>query len=387
MAEAMKFPDAPENVDDFLCSAGRGSPGRPRDAPFNRAYSHLMAGSTELNACADGAPEGLVYSRESDPGIRRRRHGKGFRYVHSDGKALTVADKERIRKLGIPPAYENVWICADPNGHLQATGQDARGRRQYRYHPAWASWRADRKYGQLVDFGAALPALRRRLSGDLSAEPGAMAYTLAALVMLLDRTFLRIGNAAYAAENNSYGATTLLSRHLKLSDGVVMLRFRAKGGKRVQQTLRDRKLHRILQSISDLPGRNLFTWIDADGTPRPIGSHHVNTYLTDLTGIAGASAKTFRTWGGSLAAFEVALKVNGPLSIRAMAEAAAERLANTPAISRSSYIHPAILDLSTLSTERRASVLAGISPVSEPGLNDAERHMLAYLRSAQPATE
>lgn len=327
-------------------------------------------------------PEGLTYSQDGEPGILRRRHGKGFRYLRQDGLPLSSAERTRIRRLGIPPAYDQVWICANPSGHLQATGLDARGRRQYRYHPDWAAWRSDRKFGQLPAFGAALPTLRRRLERDLQNDTGDMTFCLAALVTLLDRTWLRIGNPVYAAQNRSFGASTLLARHLTLADGHVTLRFRAKGGKPVRYALKDRKLHRILQEIHDLPGRNLFTWLDDSGKPQPVASQHVNAYLAEITGLPETSAKTFRTWGGSLAAFDVARKTAGTLTLRAMADAAAERLANTPAICRSSYIHPAILGLADLPDEARQRRLADCTPLDTPGLFEPERHMLAFLQSA-----
>lgn len=333
------------------------------------------------NMMAPAIPQGLTYSQDGEPGILRRRHGKGFRYLRPDGQPVSQQDRDRIRSLGIPPAYEQVWICSDPLGHLQATGLDARGRRQYRYHPDWARWRSDRKYGQLAAFGSALPALRRRVQRDLQAETGDLTFCLAALVTLLDRSWLRIGNPVYAAQNRSFGATTLLNRHLTLSEGLVMLRFRAKGGKPVRYALKDRKLHRILQEIHDLPGRNLFTWLDDDGRPQPIASQHVNAYLSDITGLPGTSAKTFRTWGGSLAAFDVARKSSGPLTLRMMAEAAADRLANTPAICRTSYIHPQILALSELDEPGRKARLTGCAPLDAPGFLEPERHMLAFLQS------
>ncbi len=220
-------------------------------------------------------PDGLIYVSDRDPGIQRRRAGKGFVYRGPDGSLLTKNERDRVVRLGIPPAYTDVWICAHPHGHLQATGMDARGRKQYCYHSEWGSWRAGTKFTQLAAFGAALPALRRRLSRDLQAEAGDIAFSLAALVLLLDRAYLRIGNSAYTAQNRTFGATTLLTRHLTLVDGTVRLRFVAKGGKKVQHTLRDKRLHRIMQNIGDLPGRNLFTYIDEDGATRTIASQHV----------------------------------------------------------------------------------------------------------------
>lgn len=317
----------------------------------------------------------LVYVSDGDPGLRRVRRGRGFSYP-----GASAQDLARARALGIPPAWREVWICADPRGHIQATGIDARGRKQYRYHKDWSAARADTKYGQLAAFGAALPAIRARMAADLRAAPGDRDFTIAALVMLIDRTFLRIGNAAYAAANRSFGATTLLSRHLTVADGVVSLRFRAKGGKPVRQTLRDRRLSRILHDIGDLPGRNLFTWLDDDGAVRKVGSQDVNAWLAEAAGLP-VTAKTFRTWGGTLAAWECALATppDARLTLRALAEAAAARLQNTPAIARKSYVHPAVLDLAAADPAARAAALDA-PPAALSGLRGAEPRLLGFLR-------
>lgn len=324
-------------------------------------------------------PRGLVYVTDAEPGITRRRCGRGFVFRGPDGRLLDRAERARILRLGVPPAYEKVWICPLENGHLQATGYDARGRKQYRYHPDWGSWRSQAKYALLPAFGEALPRLRRRVARDLKAEAGELAFSLAALTMLIDRTFLRVGSSAYAEENKTFGATTLLARHVKLKDGEVRLDFRAKGGKRVRQVLKDRRLHRILQEIEDLPGRNLFTWIDEEGHVRRVASHHVNEYLAEATGLSGASAKTFRTWGGSLAAFAVARATEGKLTVKMMAEGAAERLHNTPTISRTSYIHPRILGLADLKPHERTAQLEAVQPADLPDLRSDERRMLGFL--------
>ena len=332
-------------------------------------------------------PDGLIYVSDTEPGFRRLRAGKGFRYIGPDGKTASAADRERMRKLGIPPAYERVWICASCDGHLQATGYDARGRKQYRYHPLWGSARSETKFQHLSRFAQALPTVRARVRRDLRRTPGDRSFTLAALILLLDRTFLRIGNTEYAATNRSFGATTLLVRHLKVKDGAVLLSFRAKGGKRVQRTLRDKRLNRILQDIGDLPGRHLFSYLDEDGHVRTLASHHINAWLTEVAG-PGMTAKTFRTWGGTLAAFEVARAVpaDGKLTLSMMAEAAAEQLDNTPTISRKSYIHPAVLELAQLSGEDRVDLLNNLTMPEMADLREPERHLLAFLLSVESRT-
>jgi DNA topoisomerase-1 len=329
-------------------------------------------------------PPGLVYVSDEMPGIARRRSGRGFRYLTASGAAVGAEERRRIERLAIPPAWEGVWICAEPLGHLQATGIDAAGRKQYRYHPEWSSWRARAKYAALPAFGAALARFRARVRRDLEGEAGGLDFTIAAVAMLLDRLHLRVGSAAYTARNRTYGATTLQNRHLRLGDGVLRLRYRAKGGRMTEHTIRDRRLHRIFEAIDDLPGRNLFTWLDDEGAVHTIGSHHVNAYLAERTGVAGVTAKTFRTWAGTLAAFEASRAAGGGIGIKGMAEAAAARLHNTPAIARASYIHPAVLDLAGLPLDERAARLRGVRPRGPVRLQAEERRLLGLLAAAEP---
>jgi DNA topoisomerase I len=332
-------------------------------------------------SCA-AVPAGLVYVTDALPGIRRRRSGKGFRYLDPDGRTLRdAAERERINKLAIPPAYRDVWICPLPNGHLQATGLDDRGRKQYRYHPDWQAWRAEVKYSQLAAFGMALPKLRRRVARDLQqCDAGDLGFSLAALATLLDHTHIRVGNPEYTAANGTFGATTLQRRHLSLRDGTVKLRYKAKGGKQVTQTLRDRRLHRILHEVSDLPGRNLFTYLDEDGEPHSVCSHHVNGYIAEATGVPGATGKTFRTWAGTLTAFTKAREAaEAKVTIRDLCQAAAAELMNTPAICRSSYIHPRVLDLATLKPHERVERLEAITPIGPRELRADERRLLGLL--------
>jgi DNA topoisomerase I len=326
-------------------------------------------------------PPGLVYVCDSTPGIARRRCGRGFRYLDAEGRAVVCElTRTRIQGLGIPPAWREVWICPLDNGHIQATGLDDARRKQYRYHAAWQAWRSEVKYAQLAAFGAALPRLRRRVARDLERSPGDLAFSLAAITTLIDRTHIRVGNRAYArGRDATYGATTLLSRHVSLKDGVVRLRYRAKGGKRISHSLRDRRLLRILQDIDDLPGRNLFTYLTPEGEARPVASHHVNAYIAEAAGIDGISGKTFRTWAGTLAAFSAARATSGRLTMRVLCRASADTLANTPAICRTSYIHPRVLDLASLAPEARIAQLAGLRPTGPTSLRADERRLLALL--------
>jgi DNA topoisomerase-1 len=330
---------------------------------------------------------GLIYVSDTEPGIRREKRGGGFCYRLPDGRLVSEDDTlSRIRTLGIPPAYDNVWICLDPQGHLQATGIDARQRKQYRYHPDWQALRSDRKFDQLIQFGEALPNIRRRISRDLNSGAESERGILAALAMLLDLAHLRVGNMTYARENKTFGATTLLKRHLSIKPDRVELKFIAKGGRKVQRTLKHPRLQHMLEQIADLPGRRLFAWKDVDGTSHSIDSGKLNAYLAEAAGFA-VSAKTFRTWGGSLAAFNRAIQIlgNGEVPTRkSLCEAAAVELHNTPAICRKSYIHPAVLALSEAKnnpldwfgkSQRRR-------PQLRRGLRVDENALLALLKSS-----
>lgn len=323
----------------------------------------------------------LVYYPDSEPGIRRRRAGRGFCYLDPDGVLIRdPEERARISALAVPPAYEAVWICPEPRGHLQATGRDARGRKQYRYHPDWTAFRALRKYDGLAAFGAALPRLRRAIRRDLAGEAGAEGFAVAAVLLMIDRLSLRVGSAAYAAENGSFGATTLRHRHLRIGPRGLALDFTAKGGQRLRRQVTDRTLARVLHALDDLPGPSLATWIDAWGRPHPVTAAQVNARLADLVGEAGASAKTFRTWHGSAAALAAAgaAAAEGRAATTAeLARAAATRLHNTPAVARASYIHPSILALAGEPPAAVSALVAAGRPAE--GLRQIEAALLALL--------
>lgn len=313
----------------------------------------------------------LVYVSDKEPGIARRKCGRGFTYVAPDGTTIARGpDRKRIETLGIPPAYEDVWICTRTNGHLQATGRDARRRKQYRYHPAWSAAQSETKFDQLSAFGDALPRIRGRVARDIEADPGDAAFALAAAVMLIDRASLRVGNPDYTAQNGSYGALTLRGRHVKLNDDHIALNFTAKGGKKVRKKVTDRKLQKLLHDINDVPGGALLTWVDEDGTPQTLSSQQLNSYLADAAGDAQITAKTFRTWAGSVAGFACAEK--GGATIKEIAQAAADRLHNTPTVARNSYIHPAVIDLAGQET-------VDIGSANRSGLYAAENRFLGLL--------
>jgi DNA topoisomerase-1 len=324
----------------------------------------------------EALPEGLVYVTDAMPGIRRLRCGRGFRYVAPDGTSIDRGpERERLTRLGVPPAYERVWMCPLPNGHLQATGYDARSRKQYRYHADWSAHRGRTKYDRLAEFGRVLPAIRARVARDLRAPPGDPRFALAAAVTLIDRLSLRVGNEDYARENGSFGALTLRNRHVRLREGEIRLDFRAKSGQRVRRSLKDRRLLRILEKASDLPGAELLTWVDEEGRARSLTSTALNAYLDEADGddALAFTAKTFRTWAGTLAAFERAEAGDRP-KIRALAEAAAGRLHNTPSVAKAAYIHPDVL---ALAGEAAPAVEA--APVA--GLSAAEARLLAFLEA------
>ncbi|MFN7104629.1 MAG: DNA topoisomerase IB [Pseudorhizobium sp.] len=333
---------------------------------------------------------GLTYVCNSEPGIKRLRAGRGFCYRLPSGKLLTdPVEKRRIAALGLPPAYTDVWICIDPRGHLQATGYDARGRKQYRYHADWQSHRSELKFDQLVRFGEVLPRIRRRVERDLALGLDNQDAVLAAIVALMDAVHLRVGNRAYAKENKTYGATTLLKRHMKMSGEAVVLRFTAKGGKKVSHTIKHPRLQRIFEEIADLPGRQLFSWPDAEGTPHPVDSGKLNAYLAEIAGFP-VSAKTFRTWGGSLAGFSAvwrAVKDGQKPKIKLICHAASERLHNTPAVCRTSYIHPAILSLADDDSILETIFADQTEGAPVRGLRADERRLLTFLKTSAETAE
>jgi DNA topoisomerase IB len=281
-------------------------------------------------------------------GLRRRRCGTGFAYLDGRGRRVGATTVARIRALAIPPAWTDVWICADPRGHLQACGRDARGRKQYRYHPAWRARRDRDKFGRLEPFGTRLPALRRRLRRDLALPGLPREKVLAVVVSLLGHTLVRIGNDEYARQNDSFGLTTLRDRHLAfVRQGRARLRFRGKSGKRHEVAVDDRRLVRLLRRCRQLPGQSLFQYLDDDGRHQPVDSGMVNGYLHDAVG-DGFTAKDFRTWGGTVLAVAALLREAGDAPAEAAAVGAVKQVAaalgNSAAVCRASYIHPAVFE-------------------------------------------
>jgi DNA topoisomerase-1 len=308
--------------------------------------------------------EGLRYTTDREPGLKRVSRGRGFIYLHPDGRRVTDAEAlARIRSLAIPPAYENVWICTSPNGHLQATGRDARGRKQYRYHPRWRTHRDATKFDRMLEFGHALPRIRRRVALDLRKAALPREKVLATIVRLLERTLVRVGNEEYARANGSFGLTTLRNRHVALKGETVNLEFRGKSGIAQRVSITDRAVARIVRGCRDIPGQELFQWIDADGERRRIDSNDVNEYLREASG-GPFTAKDFRTWFATLEALTL-LGERRPASDREARKhvleavaAVSQKLGNTPAICRKCYIHPVVL---SAYSEGKLAVLGAIA--------------------------
>lgn len=295
---------------------------------------------------------GLRYVTDDTPGIRRKRSGKkGFTYFDVNGDRITDSKMiERINALAIPPAYKNVWICPWENGHLQATGRDAKGRKQYRYHPLWRSIRDQTKFNRMIAFSQALPELRRRLEQDLTRRGLPKEKVLAAILQLMERTRIRVGNEEYAKTNNSYGLTTLQDDHVDISGSHIKFQFRGKSGVEHDIEISDKRLAKIVKSCQEIPGQELFQYIDEDGHPQDVTSSDVNDYLREITG-QDFTAKDFRTWAGTVLAASHLVEIGrftsqtaAKKNVTQAVKIVAAHLGNRPATCRKYYIHPAVLE-------------------------------------------
>lgn len=334
----------------------------------------------------------LRYVTDARPGISRRRAGTGFKYVNADGSAVRdKATLDRIRAIVIPPAWTDVWISPAANGHIQATGRDAKGRKQHRYHERWRQTRDENKYGRLTRFARALPAIRAKVQDDLGARGMPQERVLAMVVRLLETTYIRVGNEEYARTNGSYGLTTLHDDHVQIRGAKVRFNFRGKSGKDHDITIDDARLAKLVRKSRDLPGEELFQYVDANGKPHPIGSGDVNDYIRSAAGDA-FTAKDFRTWAGTLLAARALtvanLEADGePLTktaITAAVKEVASHLGNTPTVCRKCYIHPIVLDVFL---EPDATVRWMDAQQHSPairGLSDEEAALVAYLEDARP---
>jgi DNA topoisomerase I len=317
-----------------------------------RNGNKLNGDTTVLAESVEAAEDaGLRYVSDDQPGFSRRRKGEEFEYL--DTKRKPIRDEQRllrIKGLAIPPAWSDVWICPSPNGHIQATGRDARRRKQYRYHERWREIRDENKYDRLVNFGKALPKIRRRLKKDLALSGLPREKVLATIVQLLERSLIRVGNEEYARENKSFGLTTMQDRHVDVKGSKLRFRFRGKSGRQHEVDVTDRRIARIVSNLQDLPGQSLFQYLDDEGKVRDITSQDVNEYLREITG-EDFTAKDFRTWAGTVLAAialsavgEFETKKQAKANIKNAIEAVAKILGNTPAVCRQCYIHPTVLE-------------------------------------------
>ena len=348
-----------------------------------------MAETLPATAPEAAKEAGLRYTSDDRPGIRRRRRGRSFQYIDREGRTITDPDERaRINALAIPPAWTDVWICPSRNGHLQATGRDARGRKQYRYHPRWREMRDEVKYGRMVAFGEALPKIRKQVDRDISRRSLSKPRVVATVVRLLDETSIRVGNDEYARENKSFGLTTMQKRHVDVEGSRIMFRFRGKGGKLSDVDVTDPRVARVLRRCEGLPGQHLFQYVDDDGDVEDVDSDDVNDYLREVTGDQ-FTAKDFRTWSGTVLAawaLEERGEAGSPTQakrhvVRAV-ESVAKELGNTPAVSRSSYVHPQVIEshlegnlTRELGEKANRKVAGGMH-----GLTPQEAAVLALLR-------
>jgi DNA topoisomerase-1 len=325
----------------------------------------------------------LCYVDDSQPGITRRRSGRGWAYFDPGGKRIADRDEiHRLNRIALPPAYRDAWFCPSPHGHIQATGWDEKGRKQYRYHADFRAAQEAEKYDRCLAFGEALPRIRARVGEDLSGRSLGKHAIVAAVVRLLDLGRVRIGNQSYARANRSFGATTLRNRHVKVRGASIKLEYLGKSGKLQHLTIQDKRLSRLVRRCQDLPGQQLFQYLDDEGVARAVTSSDVNDYLREASG-ADFTAKHFRTWGASVLAYRTMVEAGSDgISLKAMLAPVAEALGNTPAISRKSYVHPALLELARaggLRGERGKSVLR--LPRATKYLSSAERGFLAFLET------
>ena len=339
---------------------------------------------------AEAAEEaGLRYVSDDQPGYTRKKKGDDFEYFDTKGNPITdEARLLRIRRLAIPPAYTDVWICPTANGHLQATGRDARGRKQYRYHEKWREARDETKYDRMLTFGAALPKIRKRVEEDLALPGMPKNKVLATIVAIMERTFIRVGNEEYARTNKSYGLTTMRNKHVDVKGHKVSFKFRGKSGVTHEMEIADRRLARIVKKAQELPGQELFAYCDENNNVQDIKSQDVNDYLREITG-EDFTAKDFRTWAGTVLA-AVALNAVDPFETKKQAKAnvktainaVSKILGNTPAVCRKCYVHPAVLE-----TYLNGNMIEGLKRKTEeamannlPDLQSVEAAVMSFLQ-------
>jgi DNA topoisomerase I len=339
--------------------------------------------SVALDPRDEARAAGLRYVTDDRPGITRRRSGRGFSYRGTSGETIRDrAELARIAAIVIPPAWTDVWICPNPRGHILATGRDLRRRKQYRYHPDWRALRDATKFDRMAAFAGALPVIRRRLADDLALRGLPREKVLAAVISIIDRTLIRVGNEEYARQNGSFGATTLRDEHAQVRHGELRLSFRGKSGKQQQVAIDDPRLARVVHRCQELPGEQLFEYVDESDAPKAIDSGDVNDYLRELAG-EEITVKDFRTWGGSVLCHQLLLDAGSPedeaegkAMLVASIKLVASRLGNTPAVCRASYVHPAIIDAYLAGELEAAQVDDGDD---EHGLRADELQLQSFL--------
>jgi DNA topoisomerase-1 len=343
---------------------------------------------SHVNCSTEAAEEaGLQYVSDNRPGYTRKASNGDFEYLDTEGKRIRDEQRLlRIRRLAIPPAWTDVWICSSPAGHIQATGRDARRRKQYRYHERWREIRDENKFARLADFAVALPKIRRRVAQDLRLPGLPRQKVLATVVRLLERTFIRVGNEEYARENKSFGLTTMKDRHVAVKGARLRFRFRGKSGRQHDVDMTDRRLAKIVEKCQDLPGQDLFQYVEDDGQVRDVTSQDVNDYLREITG-QDFTAKDFRTWAGTLLATlalnaqeEFETKKQAKANVKTAICAVAELLGNTPAICRKCYVHPALIE-AYMNGVSISGLVRKRKRASNTRLRVAEVAVLSFLRS------
>lgn len=333
------------------------------------------------------SPTALVFVDDQMPGCTRKATGKGFAYFDVDGNRIRDRDEiARLNAVGLPPAYDHCWFCPAPNGHILATGIDAKGRKQYRYHPEFRAQQEGMKFDGCALFGRRLPLVRARIDADLSSAGLGADRAIASVVRLLDTGGIRIGNEAYAKANRSFGATTLRMRHAAVKGATLRLRYRGKSGQQRELAITDRSLVRFVRKMQDLPGQHLFQYLASDGTPTPVTSTDVNAYLRDTMG-ENFTAKHFRTWTASALAFETLACADEPVSARALADIVSDRLGNTPSVARKSYIHPAMIALATDPAKQALFRQDLALPRATRWLSRHERGLIDHLEAGPSALE
>lgn len=325
--------------------------------------------------------EKLIYVDDGLPGITRRRSGKGWAYFDAHGQRITDAEERmRLNAIALPPAYRDAWFCPAANGHILAIGLDDRGRKQYRYHPDFRAARETEKFDGCGCFGKLLPLVRKRVEENLEGRTLSRERIVASVVRLLDLGAIRVGNEQYSKANKSYGATTLRQRHAEVTGKTLKLRFRAKSGKQRELALTDGHLARLVRRMQDLPGQHLFQYVDADQEYHPVTSNDVNDYLAETMG-ERFTAKSFRTWHASALAFDILAHADGQVSVKTLTDQVAEHLGNTAAVTRKSYIHPALFELADRQAKWRETLKL---PRATQWLSREERGLLELLEAPPP---